>query len=471
MPKDLRTFIEKLERKAPEHILRVSKKINCAYEIPALLQHLEDLGKYPMVIFEKTTNLRGERSKFPVITNVTASRERVAMAIDSTTKRVAMDYVAREKEPIEPVVIPSNEAPVKEVKRIGKDVDLFEFPIITHHEMDIGPYISAGDVWSKDPETGDVNCAILRIWAKEMSKISIYFLPVRHTYFYYKKYVAQNRPMPIAICIGHHPAFYIGAQAKVLAAELNTIGAMLGEPLELTPSETWGKDFYVPARAEIIIEGEVRPDKLEIEAPFGEFTGYYGAQQLSYVADIKAITYRKDAIYQDNFAGHPDHLIVDNPSIEAIVLAKLKEIVPTVQNVYVPPSGAGRFHAYVQLKKTDDAEPKTVIAATFTADYRIKHVWVVDDDIDIFNEQKVFWAMATRFQGDKDLVLLKDMIGTPLDPSIVDGRKTTKMGFDCTKPAPPQPFERALTLPEDVLKRIRLEDYISEEKLKILKTE
>lgn len=471
MSKDLRTFIEEMEREAPEHFLRISKEIDCSYEIPALLQHLEDLGKYPIVICENVKNLKGQRSKFPLITNVLASRERIATAIHSTVERIARDYVSRERNPVEPVVIPHKEAPVKEVKIIGKDVDLFELPIVTHHEGDIGPYFSAGDVWSKDPETGDVNCALLRMWAKEKNKISIYMNSVRHTYYYYQKYVSQHRPMPIAICLGHHPAFYIGAQTKVLAAELRTIGAMLGEPLELTPSETWGKDFYVPARAEIVIEAEVLLDKLEIEGPFGEFTGYQCGQDLQNVANIKAITHRKDAIYQDIFAGHRDHLIVDGPNLEAIILSKLREIVPTVQNVYLPTSGTARFHAYIQLKKTNDAEPKTIIAAALAAEHFIKHVWVVDDDVDIFNEQKVLWAMATRFQGDKDIVIIKDMVGSVSDPTVVDGRKTAKVGFDCTKPAPPEPFERTLTLPRDVLERVCLKDYISKEKFNTLKTE
>ncbi len=471
MAKDLRSFIQKVEKEAPEHVLRVIREIDCSHEIPALLQQLENLGKYPMVIFENPKNLKGKKSKFPVVTNVTASRQRIAMAIDSTIERVAKDYVNREFNPIEPTVISSKEAPVKEVKIKGKDVDLFEFPIVTHHEMDIGPYITAGDVWSKDPDTGDMNCAIQRIWVKGKRKISICFLPGRHTHFYYKKYVAKNKSMPIAICIGHHPAFYLGAQTKVLGAELRTIGAMMGEPLEVTISETWGEDFYVPARSEIIIEAEVFADKKEIEAPFGEYTGYYSGQQLSYVAEVKAITHRKNAIFQDNFAGHRDHLILDGPIIEANMLAKLREVVPTVQNVYVPPSGTCRFHAYIQLKKTDDAEPKSIIANALTADFRIKHVWVVDEDIDIFNEQKVLWAMATRFQGNKDLVIIKDMIGATPDPTVIDGRKTTKMGFDCTKPAPPQPFEKTLDISHDALERINLKNYVSEEKLNNLKIE
>lgn len=462
MPKDLRTFIERVKQETPEQFLEIARPIDCRFEIPALLQLLEDRGKYPMVFFRNVKNLRGESPSLPLVTNVAASRQRVSMAIDSTIDRVALDYVERERHPIKPVITEKENAPVKEVVLSGKDVDLYEFPIITHHEMDLGPYITAGDAWTKDPETGDVNCAIIRMWAKDPETLIVYFVSVRHTHHYYRQYVAQNRPMPMAICIGHHLGFYIGAQTKILGAELDTIGAMLGEPLTLVPSETWGDQFLVPALAEIVIEAEVAHDRKEIEAPFGEYPGYYGGQRLSYVADIKAITRRKDAIYMDIFPGHRDHLIMDGPNMEANILGKLKEVVPTVQNVYLPPSGTCRFHAYIQLRKSDDAEPKSIIAAALASDYRIKHVWVVDDDVNIYDEDQILWAMATRFQGDRDLVLIKDMVGSRLDPSVTEGTKTTKMGFDCTRPSAPHSFAKRLAVPEKTMEDVRKSGYLKD---------
>jgi len=468
MAKDLRSFIDQVTREAPEMFLVVKKDVDCHYEISALLQYLEDNGKYPMVLFQNVKNLRGKIPSLRLITNVAAARERVAMAIDSTINKVAMDYVTREQNPLEPTVIDKKDAPVKEVILKGKEVNLFDLPIVTHHEMDVGPYITAGDAWTKDPETGDVNCALIRMWAKEPRKFIVFFAARGHTHYYYQKYVERGEPMPMAVCIGHHPAFHLGAQTKVLGAELRTIGAMLGEPLELVPSETWGNKFCVPARAEIVIEVEVSPNEVEIEAPFGEYAGYYGPQRLSNVADVKAITRRKDAIYQDIFAGHRDHLIIDAPSLEASIFAKLKEVVPTVKNVYVPQSGKCRFHAYIQLKKTHDGQPKSIIATALAADFRIKHVWVVDEDIDIYNDEQVLWAMATRFQADKDLVMIKDMIGSLVDPTASIDGKTTKAGFDCTVPAPPQRFEKRLTVPSETLEKVKKAGFVTEDQIKKL---
>jgi 2,5-furandicarboxylate decarboxylase 1 len=351
----------------------------------------------------------------------------------------------------------------------GEEVDLFDLPILVHHEMDIGAYITAGDAWTKDPDTGDVNGAMIRIWVREPRKLLFSWAPVRHTNYYYQKYAARNMPMPLAIVIGHHPAFYMGAQTKVLGAELGAIGAMLGEPLQLTPSETWGDKFLVPATAEIVIEAEVSPSAREIEAPFGEYTGYYGGQKLGYVGEVKAITRRRNAVYHDVFAGHRDHLIMDGPNIEATVLAKLKEVAPTVTNVYLAPSGTCRFHAYVQLKKTDDAEPASIIATALTADFRIKHVWVVDDDVDIYDDEQILWAMATRFQGDKDIIVIKDMLGSTLDPSVEEvTSKVAKVGFDCTRPAPPAGYAKRVGISEEVMKTIKQRGYLSEDDVKKL---
>lgn len=469
VPKDLRSFIDQVKREAPEQFLEIQKEIDCQYEVPALLQYLEERGKYPMVLFHRVRNINGDIPSLRLLTNVGAARERIAMAIDSTVDRVAMDSSGREKNPIEPIIMDDGRAPVKEIIQTGTDADLFEFPIVTHHEMDIGPYITAGDAWTKDPDTGEVNCAIIRMWAREHQKLIISFAPTRHTAYYFKKYVARDEPMPMAVVIGHHLAFYMGAQTKVLGGELGAIGAMLGEPLELVPSETWGDQFYVPARAEIVIEAEVLPHDREIEAPFGEYTGYYGGQTLGYVANVKAITRRRNAMYQEIFAGHRDHQIMDGPNMESNILGKLKQVVPTVTNVYLTPSGQCRFHAYVQIKKTNDAQPRSIIATAFTSDYRVKHVWVVDDDVNIYNDDEVLWAMATRFQGHRDLVVIENMIGEHLDPSIEKGASTTKVGFDCTKPVSPKSFEKRVAISDEVLKRVKERGYLTKDQIKGLR--
>ena len=466
MNKDLSNFLKNLEKEHPGDIIRIKKEVGPEFEIPAILQQIEMKKREPVVVFDRVRNLKGKLSSFPVIINLFGSRERLAFAFNSSVHKLHSDYVEREK-PVAPVVVDKKNAQVKAVILNGDEADLFELPILTHNEMDVGPYITAGSVWVKDPETQRVNCAILRIFVAGPRRLLVNFNPARHTHHIFEKYKKMKAPMPSAIVIGHHPTFYMGAQTKQLMNETEIIGGIMGEPLELTPSETWGSELPVPAQAELIIEAAISTSEVDIEAPFGEFTQYYGGQRLNPVAEVTALSHRKDAYYLDIMPGHADHLLLDAPMIEAYLYNRLKAVVPGTIAVRMPVSGTARLHAYIQIKKSNDAEPKTAIAAALSSDYRLKHVIVVDEDVDIDDEQQVLWAVATRSQWDKDLMVLPGMMGTRLDPSG-DGIITTKGGIDATRPFDARTFAKRLSLPSEVMERIRLENFIDPETLKQL---
>ncbi len=463
MNKDMHTYLENCERDFSSDVIRVKNEVDPAFEIPAILQQIELKKREPVIVFERVRNLKGNISTFPVIINLFGSRQRLAYALNSNAQRLHTNYVAREN-PVPPVKLESKDAKVKEVTMEGDRADLFELPIITHHEMDVGPYITAGSVWVKDPETQWVNCAILRIFVAGPRRLVVNFNPARHTNHIFEKYKRMKAPMPSATIIGHHPAFYMGAQTKLLTNEPDIIGGIMGEPLELTPSETWGNDLLVPAQADLIIEAEISTTELDIEAPFGEFTQYYGGQRLNPVADVTAITHRKDAFYLDIMPGHADHLLLDAPMIEAYLYGRLKAVVPGTIAVRMPVSGTARLHVYIQIKKSNDAEPKTAIATALSSDFRVKHAIVVDDDVDIEDDEQVLWAVATRSQWDKDLMIFRGMMGTRLDPSA-DDLTTTKGGIDATKPCDSRSFPKRLSIPTHVMERIKLEDFLAPEVL------
>lgn len=459
MNKGLNDYLVELEKKKPGDILRITKEVGLEYEVPAILQTLENRKMTPVIICENIKNLKGEKSQIPLMMNLFGHRERIAIALDSTMDMVSLDYAARENS-VEPKIVSKTEAKVKEVIQTGKDVDLYEFPIITHHEMDLGPYLTASSAWVKDPETGWVNCAIIRILVDGPQRLVINFNAARHTNYIVNKYKERGiEKVPMVIMIGHHPAFYMGSQTKKLTNEPEIIGGIIGEPAELTPSETWGKDFMVPAQAEIVIECEMSTKDLDIEAPFGEYTGYYGGQRLNPVAKVTAITRRKDAYFLDIMPGHADHFLIDSPMIEAYLYNRIREVVPGTKKVYMPVSGSARLHAYVQVKKSNDAEPKTVIATALSSDYRLKHVIVVDEDVNIFDDAEVLWAVATRSQWDKDLLVIPGIMGTRLDPSA-NGIITTKGGIDATKPFGDYSYPTRITIPKSVMDRIDLSRYL-----------
>lgn len=453
MSKDLRSFINEWEERNPDDLLRIKEEVSPKFHVSAVLLKLEKENRYPLVIFEKVYNLKEKVVPFQVITNLFASRERSAFAVGTHPRRVAQEFAERETRRIVPVKVPKTQAPVKEVVKRNKEMDLHELPVLTHHAHDSGPFITGGIVICKDPERGFHNMAYQRLEIKGERKTGIFLYLAGHNGFIYRKYERMNRPMPVVVAIGHHPAVGIGSQSALPFGDddYQLIGGLLGEPLELTASETWGEDFLVPARAEVVLEGYVPAHIREPEAPFGEYTGYYGSQMENPIIEYTAMTYRQEPYYHDVFVGHPDNSVAGGFALEAGIYRALKPVIPGVMNVHLPLSACCRFHAYVQIKKELEAEGISAIAA-LPVKVGIKHIIVVDDDIDIFDEKEVLWAIATRTQWDKDVRIIPGMRGVGLDPSSVAGI-SAKAVIDATKPAPPAAFAGRLDLPEEALKK------------------
>ena len=462
----LRSFIDGLEREHPDLIVHVEKPLDPArFEATALLRHLELEGRYPLVVFDRPLNLHGEISRFPLVTNVYAERERcaLAMGLDRNSARLplSLEYGERESRRVPPVVVPRAESPVKEVVKLGDDVDLREFPIVRHHHMDPAPYIDMTPVM-RDPDLGVYNLAFLRNMYKGPRKLGIHMSP-RHNWQIARKFEERDEPTPVAIVVSHHPAFHLGGLnvAAFQADDYEVVGAIAGEPLRLTASETWGEDFLVPADAEIVIEGEIPPGVREVEGPFGEFPGTYGPQRVRWIVNVKAITHRGDAIYQDIFVGHPDNWVMGALPKEGSIYNRIKGVVPTVRGVHLPVSGVGRFSCYISIDKRVDGESKqAALIALGECDF-VKHVFVVDGDIDPFNEQEVLWSVATRVQADQDVDIIRNVKGNTLDPSQTDDIMGAKMIVDATRPVQ-RPFPERIRVPDEAMERIRLDDYLSD---------
>jgi UbiD family decarboxylase len=358
-PGRLRTYLGRLEEEDPNRVVHVTKPVDPArFQVTAVLQRLEHRGSFPLVVFDRPLNLRGEPSAFPLVTNVYATRERCALAMglrpDQAYQDLAVEYARREERRIAPLLIPPAEAPVKEVTRSGGDVDLREFPIVRHHRMDAGPYIDMASVM-RDPESGAYNVAFLRNQYKGPAKLGVHMSP-RHNWQIVRKHEEAGRPTPVAIVVSHHPAFYIGALNVSPFGEDDyaIIGSIGGGPLRLTSSTTWGEDFLVPADADIVIEGQIPAGAREVEGPFGEFPGTYGPQRVRWVVVVTAVTHRADAIYQDIFVGHRDNWVLGSFPKEGSVFNRIKGVIPTVKAVHLPTSGVGRFHCYISIDKKVD---------------------------------------------------------------------------------------------------------------------
>jgi 2,5-furandicarboxylate decarboxylase 1 len=451
MAKDLRGFIAALETQSPEDIVRIKKPISPRYEISAILTHLEKTKRSPLLCFDNV-----EGGKAPVVINAQASRRLMALALECKPEDLARTFSERQSKPIPPIEV--NDALVHEVIKLADQVDLTEIPILTHYDVNAAPYITAGIVVAADPETGVRNTSYNRLMMAGKQELRIFMAIGRHLWTLHNKLERRNEPLPIAIVIGVHPLFSLGAQAFTPADqdEYAIIGAMMGEPLRLVKAKT--VSVLVPADAEMIIEGRILPNVRRVEGPFGEFTGHAVSQDDRQVIEVTAITHRKNYIFQDVHAGYVEHKLMGAVPREAALLKAVRQTVPTVKEVCMPVSGNCRFHAYISISKRTPGQAKNVICAAFAADMLLKHVVVVDDDIDVFDEEQVLWAVSNRFQADRDLVVIAGAQGSELDPSAGPGGVNSKMGLDATKPLTGFPPE--LRVPEEVMKRIRLEDFL-----------
>jgi 2,5-furandicarboxylate decarboxylase 1 len=463
--KNLRDFLQRLKARLPQDFYRVEREIAPArFEVTALLQHLENEKRFPVLFFEKPLNIKGEPSAFPLLSNVFATRQRCALALGMEPEDeglpLSLEYARREDKLLAPVVVASAAAPVKQVIKRGGEVNVEELPVVRHHAMDPAPYIDMTPV-VKDHEGGFYNIAFQRTMVKGPRRLGLHMSP-RHNWQIHRKHEEKNQPTPVAIVISHHPAFYLGALnvSPFGVDDYARIGAIMGAPLRLTCAETLGADFLVPADAEMVIEGHILPNVKEIEGPFGEFTGYYGPQRLRNIIEVSAISHRSDAIFQHIFTGHRDTWVLGGIPKEGSLFNLIHGIVPTTKAVYFPISGGCRFNCYISIDKKVDGETKQAALAALGGCDFVKHVVVVDADINIYNEEEVMWAMATRVQADQDVDIIKNVKGNTLDPSQSDSIMTAKMIIDATRPVQ-RPFEARVEVPKTAMEDTRPEDFIA----------
>ncbi|MEX0803174.1 MAG: UbiD family decarboxylase [Candidatus Binatia bacterium] len=453
MPKDLRSFIAELEKNSPEDVARVTKQVSPRYEMSAVLTHLEKRKRFPLLIFENTENSRAS-----VVINAQASRRLMSMALECRSEELARTFIERQSKPLPPVEMIN--APVHEVVKSVDEIDLNQVPLLTHYDVNAAPYITAGIVVAADPDSGVRNTSYNRLMMAGQRELRIFMAVGRHLWTLHNRLERRNEPLPIAIVIGVHPLFSLGAQALTPSDEdeYAVIGGMMNEPLRLVRAKT--VPILVPADAEMIVEGQIMPNVRRLEGPFGEFTGHAVAQDQRQVIEVTAVTHRENYIFQDIHAGYTEHKLMGAVPREAALLKAIRQSVPTVKNVCMPVSGNCRFHAYISIAKRTPGQAKNAICAAFAADMLLKHVIVVDDDIDVFDEERVLWAVSNRFQADRGLVVIANAQGSELDPSAGPGGVNAKMGLDATKPLAGFPPE--LQVPDEVMKRIRLDDFLPE---------
>ena len=416
---DLREWLTSL---AVSGRLAVAKKgVSLIDELAAIAKRLENERA---VLFPEPGQHR-----IPVVANLFADRGWIADALGVPVAGLLSTFQNAVRHPLPWVEVTA--APAQEI--VHEKIDLLkQLPIPKHNEHDSGPYITAALLIARNPKTGIQNVSIHRCQVSGPDRIGVLLLP-RHTLHYFRMAEEAGEALEIALVIGVHPACILASQA--IAAldvdEMEIAGALLGRPIEMVKCRT--NRVKVPAHAEIVIEGRVLPKVREPEGPFGEFPQYYGPRADREVIQVDAITHRRNAIFHTITGGGVEHLLLGGIPREATLLEHLQRSFPSVRDVRLTRGGTCRYHLAVKIDKRSQGEPKNIIMGAFGGHYDIKQVTVVDLDVNIDDEREIEWAVATRFQADRDLVVVSGAQGSKLDPSSDNG-VSAKMGLDATKP-------------------------------------
>ncbi len=424
--KDLREFLDLLKEK--NDLMVIDQKVDAKWEIAAFTRKTSDLNG-PALLF---TNVEGHT--MPVLAGLYATQERVRLALELPEHNTIQDYIDREDNHLEPVMV--EEAPVQEIVLTGDDIDLRKLPILYNFEKDLGPYITAGTQIAKDPVTGQRNVSMHRMLYLDPKHLTCFAPKGRNLATIIARNEDVNKGTEIATIIGCDPCIPVASQCRPPLGmdELYMAGGFRGKALELVKCKTI--DVEVPATAEIIIEGRTIPHRLEDDGPFGEYPGTYSEVRKAPVVEVTAITMRQNAIYQNCLTGTPmteNHWMMDMAAT-AIAYREAYKICPDIKGIRLTPGGTSRHHAVVSIKKRHPYEPRNIAAALLSANIGIKLCVVVDDDIDVNDLMQVEWAINTRMQPEKDVLVLPTLYSPTLDPSAPYPRASSKMGIDATAP-------------------------------------
>jgi UbiD family decarboxylase len=377
--------------------------------------------------------------KAELVGNVLGSRRRLALAFGVSEHELRAEVSRRLETPIAPVEIPSSVAPVHQVVLTGAQADFTKLPVHLQHSEDGGPYISASIDITRSIDGAKRNVGYRRMMLRGRHEAGIDLIAPSDLRALYGEYVKNKERMPVAFVIGSHPADGVAATAmSPIADEVALMGGLRGAPVPLVKCTTI--DAMVPADAEVILEGYLdERGWVESEGPYGEYVGYYGHMKTNPVFHLTAIAMRRDALFQTVTIGGRRLDCTDTAQLcalrtEAAVWSALMTAVREPIAVYATPSCGGMHNLRLSLKQRYPGEVRNAIAAVMGSNADVKHVFVVDEDIDIYSDAQMDWAFATRFQADRDLVIASGFRCVPLDPSLGGSRTGAKAGFDLTFP-------------------------------------
>jgi 2,5-furandicarboxylate decarboxylase 1 len=413
---NLRDFFSYLEEN--NKLIHIKKEVSVEYEIANIIYSLNEQP----VIFE---NVKGY--DYPVFAGITSTRDLIAEALGTTKENLLFKLVEALRHPETPRIV--DKAPCQEV--VIKKPDLDKLPLLLHLPGDGGRYATATVSTIKDPDTGR-NVAFHRLMQRSKNRFTARLIKGRQTRTTYDK---TSGDLEMAVCIGNSVATMVAASLGPPPGvdEFSIANAL--DPTPLVKCKT--KDLEVPADSEFVLEGRLTKE-VDREGPFLDLTETRDFERREPIFVVDCITHRKDAMYQALIPGRLEHKILMGMPKEPTIYDEVSKVT-TCKNVLVTLGGGSWLHGIVQIEKKHPDDGKKAIEAAFNGHKSMKHVVIVDSDVDIYNPNAVEWAIATRVQGDKDIIIKPNQPGSSLDPSAKqeEGKKalTTKVGVDATIPS------------------------------------
>lgn len=419
----LRTFIDTLDDDELHRVAHPTDLIDVAKVVD---------GTSKAVMFE---SVGADRNKLAA--NVAGSRARLARAFETPLDGLLPQVLRRLAVAGTVVEVERENAPVQEVVQTGADINLFELPVHLQHSLDGGLFISSAMDVSVDKASGWSNIGIRRLMLHSPNQTGIGLFSPSDLKAIYERSAAQQIHLPIAFVVGSHPVDHVAATMRTPGDELHLLASLRGQPANVVKCVT--NDIRVPADAEYVLEGYLDAAGHKFpEGPFGEFLGYYGGVKNNPRFQVTAITRRHDAVFQTSTIAGANMASTDTAQLnslrtEAVLWTALQNSVRGVLAVHATAASGGMFNVRIALRQFAQGEARNAIATAFGCSVNVKHVFVVDDDIDIFSHEQMDWALATRFQADRDLVVQSGLRAIPLDPSLNGAGTGAKAGFDLTK--------------------------------------
>jgi len=439
---DLRGYISQIKK--TKELKIVKTHVSSKFEIAGITAKVD--GSHA-VLFEKI-----KESNFRLVSNLVGTRKRFGIAVGGTESNIHEKIISAIKKAKKPKIIPSGKF------MENKSKNLLSIPIVTHFEKESGPFITSSIAYAKNPETAKQNSSFHRLMPIDKTHFSIRMVEGRHLHRCFIDAKEHGEDLKIAITVGVHPAISIAGayQADWGKDEIDIANSLLDGKLTLAKLPFTG--LNVPSGSEIVMEGKILRDKTHPEWMV-EMLQTYDHKRSQPIFQLENLYFRNNPIFHDVLSGYSEHRLLMGMPIESKLNGELKKSFSQTKQVSMTNGGCNWLHAVVQIKKKNDSDPKKIIKKTFESHRSLKQVTVVDEDIDPNDAVSVEYAMATRFQADKDLVILKNVRGSSLDPSSDQHKlQTAKMGIDATISLSKRPegFELA-KIPK--IDEIKLEKY------------